>query len=150
MVVALQKLLNTYFGEKLNCSPFFKKKKEKRLSNFRCIYWPREGMKNSCCLSSKPSTHQSRCSASVFVRQNCVCCLDRPETKRWVDGLWPLHLQELRRRVLFNKVANRSHVQRQAAKQLEDSVLFWLMLSEARLVPVHLWGGSGTLAASFN
>lgn len=97
------------------------------MSNFRYIYWPRvffwEGMKNSCCLSSKLSMHQSHCLAPVYIRQNGVCCLDTPETKRWVDGLWPLwafHLQELRRRALFNKAAKRSHVRRQAAKQLGD------------------------------
>lgn len=80
-----------------------------------------EGVKNYCCLSSKLSMHPSHCLASVLIREKRLCGLDRPETRRWVDREWPLwafHLQELRRRTLFNKAANQSHVQQQAAKQL--------------------------------
>jgi len=127
MAVALQKLLNPYFGEILNFFVF--SLLFKRFSDFRGVYcWLRlflQGgrVKNCCYLSSKLSMHPSHCLASVWIRQNCLCGPDRPETRRWVDRhwlLWSFHLQELERYTLYNKATKRSNVQQQAAKQQGD------------------------------
>lgn len=128
MVVALQKLPNPYFGGMLNSYALVSFKGSATFNaDPEVVFFPffagGGGVKNYCCLSSKLCMQPSHCLASVWIRQKCLCGPDRPETRGWVDGhwlLWVFHLQEVKRYTHFNKAANQSHVQQQAAKQLVD------------------------------
>lgn len=118
MVVALQKLPNPYFRGMLNSYALVSFKGSATFIAdpevvFFSFFAGGGGVKNYCCLSSKLSMQPSHCLASVWIRQKCLCGLDRPETRGWVD-------EEVKRYTHFNKAANRSHVQQQAAKQLVD------------------------------
>lgn len=122
MVIALQTLPNPYFGGMLNTFALIPFKSSATFitdPGALSLYCEGcRGVKDCCCLSSKLSVHLPHSLASVWIKQNRLCGLDRPETRRWVDGHWPLlafRLQELKRHN-FNKATNQSHVWQQGSR----------------------------------
>lgn len=116
MVTAWQTLPNPYFGGMLNTFALISFQSSATFitdPGALSLYCEGcRGVKDCCCQSSKLSMHLPHSLASVWIKQNRLCGLDRPETRRWVDGHWPLlvfRLQELKRHN-FNKATNQSHV----------------------------------------